>query len=39
MAILPLLAMFFMVRQGVVYTIVVNFYAFRIAFSTILPCI
>ena len=39
MAILPFLAMFFMVRKGFVYTIVVNYYAFCIAFCTILQCI
>ena len=36
MAILPLSAMFFMVPQGYVYTIVMYFYAFRLAFSSIL---
>ena len=39
MAILPFLAMFFMVLKGFIYTIAVYFYAFRLAFSTILPCI
>ena len=36
MAILPLLAMFLMVLKGFVYTIAVYFYAFGLAFSTIL---
>ena len=36
MAILPLLAMFLMVLKGFVYTKAVNFYAFGLAFSTIL---
>ena len=39
MAILPLSAMFFMVLQGYVYTIAMYFYAFRLTFSSILPCI
>ena len=39
MAILPLSAMFFMVLQGYFYTIAMYFYAFRLAFSSILPCI
>ncbi len=33
MAILPFLAMFFMVLKGFVYTIAVYIYAFRLAFS------
>ncbi len=33
MAILPFLAMFFMVLKGFVYTIAVDVYAFRLAFS------
>jgi len=33
MAILPFLAMFFMVLNGFVYTIAVDIYAFRLAFS------
>ena len=37
--ILPLLAMFFMVLKGFVYTIMVDIYAFRTAFCTILDCI
>ncbi len=39
MAILPLSAMFFMVLKGYVYTIAMYLYAFRLAFSSILPCI
>jgi len=39
MAILPLSAMCFMVLQGYFYTIAMYFYAFRLAFSSILPCI
>ena len=39
MAILPFLAMFFMVLKGFVYTIAVDVYAFRFAFSGKLPCI
>jgi len=33
MAILPFLAMFFMVLKGFVYTIAVDVYAFRLTFS------
>ena len=33
MTILPILAMRFMVRKGFVYTIAVDVYAFRLAFS------
>jgi len=33
MVVLPFLAMCFMVRKGFVYTIVVDIYAFRLAFS------
>jgi len=33
MAILPFLAMFFMVLKGFVYTIIVDIYAFRLALS------
>jgi len=33
MANLPFLAMFFMVLKGFVYTIAVDIYAFRLAFS------
>ena len=36
MCILPFLAMCLMVLEGYVYTIAVYFYAFRIAFSSIL---
>ena len=38
-AILPYLAMFLMGLKGFVYTIAVYFYAFRIAFSSILHCV
>jgi len=39
MVVLPFFAMFFMVLKGFIYTFVVDFYAFRLAFSTILHCI
>ncbi len=39
MAILPFLAMFFMVLKGFVYTIAVDIYAFRLAFSGKSHCI
>ena len=39
MAILPFLAMCFMVLKGFVYTIAMDIYAFHLAFSTILPCV
>ena len=39
MVVLPFWAMFFMARKGVVYTIAVDVYAFRLAFCTILHCI
>ena len=39
MAILLFLAMFFMVLKGFVYTIVMDVYAFRLAFSSILHCV
>ena len=39
MAILPLLALCFMDLKGFVYTIAVYFYAFRLAFSSILHCV
>ena len=39
MAILPFLAMCNMVLKGFVYTIAVDIYAFRLAFSSILHCI
>ena len=32
-------AMYFMVRQGFVYTILVNIYAFWFAFSSVLACV
>ncbi|WP_210401267.1 hypothetical protein, partial [Prevotella sp. HMSC073D09] len=35
----PFSALFFMVRKGFVYAIVVYFYAFRPAFSSILHCV
>ena len=38
-SILPFLAMCFMDRRGTIYTITAYTYAFRIAFSTILPCV
>ena len=39
MVILPFLAMCFMVRKGFVYTITMDIYAFRLAFSSILLCV
>ena len=39
MAILPFLAMFFMVLRGFVYAVAVNVYAFCLAFCPILHCI
>ena len=36
MPISPFLALFFMALKGIVYTIAVYFYAFRLVFSTIL---
>ncbi len=39
MVVLPFFAMFFMVQKGFVYTIVVDVYAFRLAFSGILHCV
>ena len=39
MDVLPFFAMFLMVLKGFVYTITVNFYAYHLAFSSILPCI
>ena len=39
MVILSLLAMFLMVLRGFVYTITAYFYAFRLAFTSILPCV
>ena len=38
-AILPFLAMYFMVQKGFVYTLSVDIYAFRTALSTILHCV
>ena len=39
MAIFPFLAMRFMVLKGFVYTIAMDIYAFRLAFSSILHCV
>ena len=39
MAILPFLAMYFMVLKGFVYTKAVDIYAFRLAFSGTLNCV
>ena len=39
MGVLPFLAMYFMVLEGYVYTIAAYFYAFHLAFSTILHCV
>ena len=39
MAILPFLAMCFMALKGFIYTIAVEVYAFRLAFSSILLCV
>jgi len=39
MAILPLLAMYFMVLKGFVYTKAVDIYAFRLVFSSKSHCI
>ena len=36
MPILPFLALFFMALKGIIYTIAAYFYAFHLAFSTIL---
>ena len=38
-AILPFSGIYLMVRKGLVYTISVYFYAFRLAFSSILHCV
>ena len=35
----PFPAMFFMVLKGFIYTVAVYFYAFRLVFSTISPCV
>ena len=39
MAILPFLAMFLLVQKGFIYTVTTYFYAFRLAFCSILPCV
>ena len=39
MAILPFLAIYLMLREGCIYSIAAYFYAFRLAFSTISPCV
>ena len=39
MAFLPFLAMFLMVREGFIYTVATYFYAFRLAFCSIQPCV
>ena len=39
MAILPFRSMYFMARKGFIYTIAVDIYAYRPAFSIILPCV
>ena len=39
MPILPLSAMFFMALKGFVYTIAVDVYAFRLAFSIKMHCV
>ena len=39
MVILPLFGMCFIVRKGFVYTVAVDFYAYRLAFSGILACV
>ena len=39
MAILPFLAMFFMVLKGFIYTITMDIYAYRLAFSGKSHCI
>ena len=39
MAILPFSAMFLRARKGFVYTITVDIYALRLAFSSILLCV
>ena len=39
MGVLPFLAMCFMVLEGYIYTIAAYFYAFRLAFSSILHCV
>ena len=39
MGILPLLALFFMVRRGYIYAIAVDIYTFRLAFSGKMHCV
>ena len=39
MAILPFSGMFLMGRKGFIYTVPTYFYAFRLAFSSISPCV
>ncbi len=39
MDVLPFFAMFLMELKGFVYTITVNFYAYHLPFSSILPCV
>ena len=39
MVVLPFIAMFFIPLKGTIYTIAVNFYAYHLAFSSILPCV
>jgi hypothetical protein len=39
MTISPFSAMYLMVREGFIYTIAADIYAFRLAFSTILHCV
>lgn len=39
MAILAFLTMYLMVRKGFVYTVAVDVYAYRLAFSRILACV
>ena len=39
MGVLPFLAMLFMALTGCIYTIAVDIYAFRLAFSSILYCV
>ncbi len=39
MAVLPLLVLCFKVLKGFIYTIAVDVYVFRLAFSSILHCV
>ena len=39
MVILPFLGMCFMAKKGFIYTITAYIYAYRLAFSSILPCV